>query len=216
MRILLPSLLLLGATVGCGRTSAGVIGNTAGHQGAHAPTAAAPAAAPPYAALFQHGKQLHYRLVETRSYYNPDDRRANKNGQVTDREEGDANVSSDSDDLLKEMQVAWVSDRRGIWRAAGDTALPASETEAAQIAQAAGKPFLDAEPKAVEEKKEEEEFGEYRTVAKKPDGAWCVEEGSWGGDSGGAEFCFTAGRGLTRSSSYFSGGMTREVSLELR
>ena len=69
----------------------------------------------------------------------------------------------------------------------------------------------------IDDKKEDEEgFGEYRKVAQKPDGTWCIEQGSWGGDSGGIEICLTPGRGLTRIASYFSGGSSIDEWFELR
>ena len=68
----------------------------------------------------------------------------------------------------------------------------------------------------VDDKHEEEggAFGEFRKVH--ADGAaWCVETGSWGGDEGGDGICFEAGRGITKVTTYFAGGMTKDESLEL-
>ncbi len=193
-------------------------------------------AGPPYAALFQDGKDLRYRRVSKSSMYDPDDPKATPDGQVVDetvtevkckvaaRELGAIRVAqitceggAEGDSLFDELTAVYVADARGVWRAIGQS-LPADEAAARALATSeTGKPLLAPSPVADEQKKEDEQegFGEMVKTSQDQSGAWCHEWGSWGGDEGGGGVCFGAGRGLTKVSSYFAGGMVRDDWFEL-
>ena len=196
------------------------------------PPAGGAGAGPAYAALFEDGKTLRYARTTESSMYDPDDPQAGEGGIVkaVGRTEHTCTVrartlgawqaarltcqpAADDDELLRQVQLVWVADARGVWRTEA-TELPADEQGAAKLAT--GEPLLLAAPAPVDEKHEEEEgFGESHTIAQAADGTWCVSRGSWGGDEGGDSWCFRAGAGLTRASTYFAGGSTRDDAFEL-
>lgn len=215
----------------------GLLGVACGGKAAPAPASPGPsggpaAAGPPYAALFEDGKTLRYRRVSESSMHDPDDPAADEAGNVVSRSAAEVTCkvaarqlgawqaarlacdgADDGDELRGELTAVYLADARGVWRAVG-AELPADEAAAAALAQ--GAPLLAAAPVAAEEKKEEEEgFGESRSVAQAPDGAWCHAWGSWGGDEAGGSVCFAAGRGLTKVSSFWAGGSVRDDWFEL-
>jgi hypothetical protein len=57
----------------------------------------------------------------------------------------------------------------------------------------------------------DDRFGRTRSVVAQPDGSWCINESSWGGDEGGWSLCLRAGVGLVGGTSFFGGGSTRDV-----
>ncbi|HUQ06243.1 MAG TPA: hypothetical protein VM261_27250 [Kofleriaceae bacterium] len=189
---------------------------------------------PPYAALFEPGKSVRYKRVSETTFYDPDDPKADPGGSVRDRSEqavtcavnardfGEVKVAqlsceglADGDELAGELTAIYVADLRGVWRTDA-AALPTTVEDARAAIGTQAKPLLAATPKAEEEKKEEEEgFGEMRKTSQAADGAWCVDWGSWGGDEGGGGICFAAGKGLTKVSSYWAGGSTKDDWFEL-
>jgi hypothetical protein len=189
---------------------------------------------PPYAALFEPGKSVRYKRVSETSFYDPDDPKADAGGSVRDRSEqavscainardfGEVKVAQLScdglgadDPLAGELTAVYVADLRGVWRTDAE-ALPVSMEDARAAIGEQTRPLLAATPTPEEEKKEEEEgFGEMRKTSRAADGAWCVDWGSWGGDEGGGGACFAAGKGLTKVSSYWAGGSTKDDWFEL-
>lgn len=189
---------------------------------------------PPYAALFEPGKSVRYKRVSETSFYDPDDPKADAGGSVRERSEqavtcainardfGEVKVAqlscdgiADGDELGNELTAIYVADLRGVWRTDAES-LPVSIEDARAAIGTQAKPLLAATPKAEEEKKEEEEgFGEMRKTSQAADGAWCVDWGSWGGDEGGGGVCFAAGKGLTKVSTYWAGGSTKDDWFEL-
>lgn len=120
----------------------------------------------------------------------------------------------DGDELANDLYAVYIADERGVWRTDAEE-LPADEAAARAAIGTVPRPLLAAVPKAEEEKQEEEGSGEMRQVSQTADGAWCVGWGSWGGDEGGGGICFAAGKGITKVSSYWAGGSTRDDWFEL-
>ncbi|MDX2086802.1 MAG: hypothetical protein SFX73_03075 [Kofleriaceae bacterium] len=72
--------------------------------------------------------------------------------------------------------------------------------------------LLPAEPK--KDKREwpgsDEGFGEAMIVEPHA-GGWCASHGVWGGDEGGWTLCFHPDKGVVGGSSFFAGGMSKDV-----
>ena len=221
--------LVAGMTAACGGGPKPATGQAPpGNRGDAPPTLAD---GPPYAALFQDGQTLRFRRVHEESRYELGHPDANPDGSVVERTETELTCTvtartvgawqvakvacpgADEDQLVSSrIAGVYLADARGLWRTA-ETALPTDETVAARLAD--GEPLLPAEPTLVDDRQEEEDgFGEAHKVAQAADGTWCVEHTHWGGDEGGHTYCFRAGVGLTKVSSYFAGGMSIDDSAE--
>lgn len=198
-----------------------------GGKGAERPR---PAVGTPYAGVFVERPAATYRYVSKTSTYDPDDPRADANGQVVDQSEGTVACATATHDVgtwqLAEIvcsgaEGAGIVDRlaarfaagpAGIWRLA-----PAETADAAGLMVVAARPpLLAAHPTPVDDRHDADggAAGELRRVHAEGAG-WCVETGGWSGDETGLGICFDPIRGITKVTHYVAGGSTRDESLEL-
>jgi hypothetical protein len=195
-------------------------------SGSAAAASAVPAAL--YAGMFERGAAWTYKATTTSSMYEPDDPKADKDGQV--KESSDAQVhckvaevrtwkagvmsTVECDQVLvasgDPLAGGWVADARGLFHV---DELPAAgaDPDLADVHM-----VIAAAPKVGKEEKkgsgDEEGFGESTEIVQK-DGAWCATYASWGGDEGYETLCFD-GR-VVKGGAGWSGGSTHDTTFEL-
>ncbi len=219
--VLVVALLELAACGGKGKAGAPTLGNNGGGGGG---------GGVPYAGVFVERPAATYRYESKTSMYDPDDPKADANGQVVDTSTATLTCATklatvdawqvamitctgaDEAGIAELLATRFAAGPAGIWRlTADDTA------DVAGLANLAARPpLLVAAPAPVDDKHEEEDgaFGEFRKVYAEGAG-WCVETGGWGGDEAGDGICFDPARGITKVTRYFAGGSVHDESLEL-
>ena len=129
--------------------------------------------------------------------------------------------------VLEELERTYVTDGDRLWRLeGGERPTTVDELEAAlpdlpdltrdqRPVEAGGDGDDDDGDGDPDDGADDERFGTSHRVTPAGDG-WCVADDSWGGDEGGASWCVSAARGITRVSWYFAGGSTQDQKAELR
>lgn len=180
-----------------------------------------------YAKLFEKGAVWTYAVTSTSESYDPDDPKANHDGQVVEKSTAQVKCAVDEVRAWKggvmsritcdaplaqadPLAGAWVADARGLWR-------PEELPEAGADPDLTDvRMVIAAAPKAGKEEKkgtgDEEGFGESTEIAQK-EGAWCVTYASWGGDESYDTLCFAGG--VVRGAAGWSGGSTHDTTFEL-
>ncbi len=182
-----------------------------------------------YAALFRRGAAWTYKVTRTSEMYDPDDPKADKDGQLKESSTAlthcsvaevrtwSAGVVSrvECDDPIipnnEPLASAWAADARGLFRVED---MPAAGADP-DLADA--RMVIAAAPTAGRDEHkgtgEEEGFGESTEIVQK-DGAWCVTYASWGGDDSYDTLCFAAA-GVISGAGGWSGGSSHDTTFDL-
>lgn len=224
------------ATVSATASSAPAVDSAAPVASA-APSDTAPAVfdismvVPMYAPLFELGRTFEYTALTEESRYDPEDKKADKGGNVSKK--GTKNlkcsVTAVGDvpggrfatlDCGKDGNDSLVPPLGGATPAGHYVATP----KGLHHVQFGGDPkdvdnrqFLIARTPQPTSKTDKQEDGETTTVVKKnADGAWCAEESFVFGDGGFNSTCFLEGKGVVSGERTFDGGMHASVTWTLK